>query len=275
MMAELRVRLRKSYATIKASYVRSLGFTVPERYQSSFVHWGGGAEVQYIYRKFSEGLPPGGKVLIVGAMGGRDFYLFTNLGYEVTAVDLGPQPDISPITMANVEEGVPFADKRFDLVLVSEVLEHLDRDTLALRHIRRVLKDDGKLIVSVPYYNDWEDGHMRIHSPVSARRLLAMGGFQVDNYLERPAVISPNFLNKLQHGISLLCFAISGRTAYPFLTRFIGVFSWRVGHVWWLQRIRRTSSKFGGYFLCSKSVDRLHHIELNRKLYTSPADPGG
>ena len=113
---------------------------------------------------------------------------------------------------------------------------------------------------------------MRVHSPVSARRLLRMGGFLVDDYLERPAIIAPNFLNKFQHGLSLLCFLISGRTAYPLLTRSIGGFSWRVGHALWLRRGRRTSSTFGGYFLCSKAVDRLDHIQLNRMLYTAAAD---
>jgi len=272
VMKPFRVFFRKHYVAIKATYLRSLGYAVPERYQSTFVHWGGGAEVQYIYRKLAEAVPRRGKILIVGAMGGRDYFLFKNLGYDVVAVDLGPQPDICPIAIADVEEGLPFPDGNFDLVLAGEVLEHLERDTLALRHIRRVFKEDGKLIVSVPYYNDWEEGHMRVHSPVSARRLLRMGGFLVDDYLERPAIIAPNFLNKFQHGLSLLCFLISGRTAYALLTRSIGGFSWRVGHALWLRRARKMSSAFGGYFLCSKAVDRFDHIQLNRMLYTAAAD---
>jgi hypothetical protein len=94
----------------------------------------------------------------------------------------------------------------------------------------------------------------------------------VDDYLERPAIIAPNFLNKFQHGLSLLCFLISGRTAYALLTRSIGGFSWRVGHALWLRRARKMSSAFGGYFLCSKAVDRFDHIQLNRMLYTAAAD---
>lgn len=48
------------------------------------------------------------------------------------------------------EEPLPFADKSFDVVVFSEVMEHVRFPQKALTEIRRVLKLDGRLIGSVP-----------------------------------------------------------------------------------------------------------------------------
>jgi SAM-dependent methyltransferase len=263
--------VQRYYAKTKSVYLQSTGYQVPERYQSSFVHWGGGAEVQYIYRKFTAGLPAGSKILVVGVMGGRDFFLFKNLGFDCYALDIGPQPDIEPIIFVNVEEDLPFPDGTFDIVLIGEVLEHLEQDTKALRVIRRLLKPQGRLIVSLPFYNDWEGGHIRIHSPLSGERLLRMGGFEVMDYLERPGFVTPNPLNPFQHGISFAYYLLTGHTAYPLLTKLIGVFSWYLGHRLWLRPVRRLSRSFGGYYLCRKG-DSLDYLTLNRSLYTAAVE---
>lgn len=45
---------------------------------------------------------------------------------------------------------LPYPDNSFDAVICSEVLEHLSDDAAALKEIRRVLKKNGVLLVSVP-----------------------------------------------------------------------------------------------------------------------------
>ena len=47
---------------------------------------------------------------------------------------------------------LPFKDAYFDKVICSEVLEHLSDDNQALCELKRVLKDDGTLAISVPTY---------------------------------------------------------------------------------------------------------------------------
>jgi SAM-dependent methyltransferase len=47
---------------------------------------------------------------------------------------------------------LPFKDDYFDLVICSEVLEHIDNHYRAIREIVRVLKPDRNLVVSVPRY---------------------------------------------------------------------------------------------------------------------------
>ena len=47
---------------------------------------------------------------------------------------------------------LPFEDDAFDLVICSEVLEHLDDYHAAIKEIYRVLKPQGKFLPSVPSY---------------------------------------------------------------------------------------------------------------------------
>ncbi len=47
---------------------------------------------------------------------------------------------------------LPFADGTFDLVICSEVLEHIPEDSAAMREIIRVVKPGSDLVVSVPRY---------------------------------------------------------------------------------------------------------------------------
>ncbi|MBF0449313.1 MAG: methyltransferase domain-containing protein [Candidatus Magnetomorum sp.] len=71
---------------------------------------------------------------------------------------------------------LPFPDEFFDLVICSEVLEHIHDDHIAMKEIIRVLKKNKHLVVSVPRYTPericWalsEDyrstpgGHIRIY----------------------------------------------------------------------------------------------------------------
>jgi SAM-dependent methyltransferase len=259
--------MRKYYTKIKQEFLDFKGYKVPEKYQSSFVCWGGGTEAQYIYKQFLKDIPLDGKILIIGVMGGRDYFFFKNHGYDVVAVDLGEQPDIDSIVIANVEDKLPFPDKYFDGIIIGEVLEHLKEDVKALNNLSSVLKDSGKLAVSIPFYNDWEEGHMRIHSPESGRRLLGMAGFGVEDYLERPAIIWLPILNFLLHIISLFSWWLTGKTAYPWLTDLIGKFEWKVGHLIWLRKIRSLSKPFGGYYLCHKQ-NVIDHLTVNKELYT-------
>lgn len=48
---------------------------------------------------------------------------------------------------------LPFPDETFDAVILSEILEHVDRDVDALREILRVLKPGGLALLTVPHAN--------------------------------------------------------------------------------------------------------------------------
>lgn len=46
---------------------------------------------------------------------------------------------------------LPFKNDTFDCVILLEVLEHIDKPSVALSEIQRVLKGGGKLLLSVPF----------------------------------------------------------------------------------------------------------------------------
>jgi SAM-dependent methyltransferase len=46
----------------------------------------------------------------------------------------------------------PFADETFDLVLATDIIEHVDDDIGALRELNRALKSGGHLLITVPAF---------------------------------------------------------------------------------------------------------------------------
>jgi ubiquinone/menaquinone biosynthesis C-methylase UbiE len=53
-------------------------------------------------------------------------------------------------TQVMLDGTLPFEDAIFDVVTMLAVLEHIEQEKLILREIHRVLKDDGKLVITVP-----------------------------------------------------------------------------------------------------------------------------
>jgi SAM-dependent methyltransferase len=65
--------------------------------------------------------------------------------------NVGHLPDLM-LNHASIYE-LPYPDNTFDAAILSEVLEHLDDDVLALREIFRVLKPGGVAAITVPNAN--------------------------------------------------------------------------------------------------------------------------
>lgn len=49
-------------------------------------------------------------------------------------------------------EDIPFPDRKFDLIVLLDVLEHLEEDTASLQALATKLKASGWLLVTVPAY---------------------------------------------------------------------------------------------------------------------------
>lgn len=92
------------------------------------------------------------------------------------------------LLMANIT-ALPFEDASFDVVICSEVLEHIHEDAGAIAEIIRVLKPGSILVVSVPRYfpericwalsnayHQTPGGHIRIYRNHRLQRLLKTGG---------------------------------------------------------------------------------------------------
>ncbi len=108
-------------------------------------------------------LRPGDRVLDVGCSNGAHLVRAARRCRAIVGIDY----DLSQLAVAarvSREAGVanaaifawditgrfPFADRSFDAVLFLDVIEHLHPRVEVLREIHRVLKDDGRLLVSAP-----------------------------------------------------------------------------------------------------------------------------
>jgi len=50
----------------------------------------------------------------------------------------------------DLDNRIPLADQSIDVVTLLAVLEHLDKEVEIIQEIRRILKPDGKLLITVP-----------------------------------------------------------------------------------------------------------------------------
>lgn len=150
-------------------------------------------------------LKAGMRVLDAGCGAGRHICeAFRTEGIEVAGVDL-KWDDLSKTNgylslMASESRGrwliaradvtkLPFAESVFDVVLCSEVLEHLEDSPAAISELVRVLKPGGDLVLTVPRYlpericwaisssyHEEPGGHVRIFKKGELLRLAEASG---------------------------------------------------------------------------------------------------
>ena len=115
------------------------------------------------------GLRRGDRVLDVGAGFGRHAFEAARRGGSVVALDyavdevaqtratVGAMVDAGEITVDDFAGGLrgdatrlPFADDSFDVVITSEVLEHIQDDVAAIAEMTRVLAPGGVFAATVP-----------------------------------------------------------------------------------------------------------------------------
>jgi 2-polyprenyl-6-hydroxyphenyl methylase/3-demethylubiquinone-9 3-methyltransferase len=102
------------------------------------------------------GHDPGSRVLDLGSGGGFLSAALSDAGYRVIGID----PSLYALQDATarvrghfataVGESLPFSDGRFDAVVASEVLEHVDNVPAVLSEIGRVLRREGIFVFSLP-----------------------------------------------------------------------------------------------------------------------------
>jgi len=84
------------------------------------------------------------------------------------------------------EYSLPFSDNKISLIISLDVLEHLDYDYQHLREYHRILKDDGKILLTVPALpwlwsgHDKANRHYRRYTRTQLKNLLEREGWKIE-----------------------------------------------------------------------------------------------
>lgn len=175
----------------------------------------------------------GDLVLDIGCGRGRHGFAALRRGATVVSVDLdmdslgevrsmsaamAGERQTPPQSSSHCSSGdatrLPFATGCFDVVIASEVIEHITDDETALAEFHRVLKPGGRLAVTVPRewpervcwllsrdYHDDAGGHVRIYQEQQLRAELDAAGFAVWGRHHAHALHSPYWWLKCALGV--------------------------------------------------------------------------
>jgi methionine biosynthesis protein MetW len=150
------------------------------------------------------------KVLDVGCGDGSVSEFLEKNGFDVTSLDISQnaiekakyERGLKKCIVGNAEQ-LPFSNETFDIVFLGDVIEHLFNPQKAIMEANRVLKKEGRIIVSFPnmsywkcriYYllygmirktegsqnEPWEWEHIRFFNRKIMRALLRKCGFVVE-----------------------------------------------------------------------------------------------
>jgi 2-polyprenyl-3-methyl-5-hydroxy-6-metoxy-1,4-benzoquinol methylase len=153
-------------------------------------------------RKVVERFKKGGRLLEIGCARGTFLWTMRRRGrWEVygvepskTACKAAREEFQLEIFQGTLEEAA-FSSRSFDVVVLWDVLEHVSDPKSTLQEIRRLLVEDGVLILRVPQLGSWDQRlfgpywvgweaprHLTTFSRVTLNRMLAASGFKVKKY---------------------------------------------------------------------------------------------
>ncbi|HCU01670.1 MAG: Methyltransferase type 11 [Candidatus Moranbacteria bacterium GW2011_GWE1_35_17] len=142
----------------------------------------------FILKIFSKYVKKSSLVMEVGTGTGNIARELKNNGYDVVISDVHKQfldfeknKIIEKRYQFDVNEP-PFED-HFNAIGMFDVLEHTEEDEQVLKNIRKMLKDDGKIIITVPahswLWNKYDYSHKRRYNLKRIREIFKNSGFDI------------------------------------------------------------------------------------------------
>jgi SAM-dependent methyltransferase len=136
-------------------------------------------------------LPPGAAILDAGCGSGRTMQELrgygTVSGIELSdaAAEVARARGVGEVVIGRLEE-LPWPPESFDLITCLDVIEHTPDDRVTLAELRRVCRDGGHLLVTVPAYprlwstHDEANHHYRRYSRSALRAAAREAGWTVE-----------------------------------------------------------------------------------------------
>jgi SAM-dependent methyltransferase len=153
------------------------------------------------------GLPPDSAILEPGCGTGGNFPMLARRGRlfatdaNETAIGFAKARGLARIERGFLPAAIPFGDQRFDLIVMTDVLEHLADHAGALCALQARLRPGGWLLMTVPAMSwlwsghDVTHHHRRRYRAGELRGLVSASGFEVKylsyyNFLLFPIIAS-------------------------------------------------------------------------------------
>lgn len=159
-------------------------------YEAEEKHFWFLARKEQILNLFQQYIPISAAILEIGAGTGNVSRALLKAGYEISIAEIHLK-GLQYALQYGVKNGYqfdlfdpPFAE-HFDVIGMFDVLEHLDDDVEALRRVRDILRNRGRLILTVPAHNwlwcrdDRVAGHKRRYTKITLRRAAKAAGFRI------------------------------------------------------------------------------------------------
>ena len=151
------------------------------------------------------GVPGGGLALDVGCGGGYTSKVLESSRWRVVSMDVSDEAlsscrrrGLKRLCRTDLQGfPLPFKTGSFDLVLAMDVIEHVEDDRHALAECRRILKEDGLLVVTVPAYmalwSAWDEalGHRRRYTGRRLSEAAVRAGLAVERMTYFFCVVLP------------------------------------------------------------------------------------
>lgn len=139
--------------------------------------------IETVIRIHVKSIGPHFKILDAGCGTGGNLDLLSSLGCDVTGLEM--EPDAAEIArsksgktvyIGSLPDQIPFADESFDLIVLLDVLEHIDDDIGALTSLTAKLKHGGNLLITVPAFSFLWSRHDESHHHKRRYRLNELVG---------------------------------------------------------------------------------------------------
>jgi SAM-dependent methyltransferase len=137
-------------------------------------------------------IPANAQCIDIGCGVGSNLGLFQSLGFQMVGVDseiyslLYARKRFPTLALVSGDLlKLPLRPNSIDLIIGTDILEHLAEDALGIKEIHRALKKGGKVLFTVPAFNflwgiqDVVGRHKRRHSKRGLIRQVERQGFEV------------------------------------------------------------------------------------------------
>jgi SAM-dependent methyltransferase len=148
-------------------------------------------------------LPSDARILEAGCASGGNLQMLAAFG-QVSAFEMDDEArsraqarGIGRVEAGSLPDAIPFGDEQFDLIVMLDVLEHLENDRVGLAAIVKRLKPGGLFLATVPAgqalwsRHDLLHHHFRRYERSQVRKLISGSGLQVSNVSYFNTVLFP------------------------------------------------------------------------------------